>query len=173
MEEQAWNAVIDAVGVTLLHRMQKLISVADRSFSEAAAVQHEILTEVKQGKRLEDCMSAMLYPIYADSAAKQAGIQARMEVTRTAAAILLWKAKHGAFPRTLQEALSAVPADPFDGKPLKYRREGQGFVVYSVGTTGKFDGDTPDKKPASSDAVFRYPLPPYSKVEPPAAKARP
>jgi hypothetical protein len=26
-----------------------------------------------------------------------------------------------------------VPADPFDGKPLRYRRNRDGIVVYSVG----------------------------------------
>jgi len=33
-----------------------------------------------------------------------------------------------------------VPIDPFTGKPLVYRREGEGFIVYSLGTNQKDDG---------------------------------
>jgi hypothetical protein len=36
--------------------------------------------------------------------------------------------------------LRAVPADPFDGAPLRYRRLPDGVVIYAVGTDGKDDG---------------------------------
>lgn len=36
--------------------------------------------------------------------------------------------------------MKPVPTDPFDGKPLRYRQEGKGFVVYSIGATGKYTG---------------------------------
>ncbi|HLJ57486.1 MAG TPA: hypothetical protein VKT77_20780 [Chthonomonadaceae bacterium] len=37
------------------------------------------------------------------------------------------------------------PHDPFTSQPLHYRRDGQGFVLYSVGQDLKDDGgnDTP------------------------------
>lgn len=43
---------------------------------------------------------------------------------------------HGAYPTTLAEVGSAgwkLPQDPFTGKPYHYRRDGSGFVVWSVG----------------------------------------
>ncbi len=36
--------------------------------------------------------------------------------------------------------LHAVPLDPFDNKPLRYRKDDQGVIVYSVGPDGKDDG---------------------------------
>ncbi len=36
--------------------------------------------------------------------------------------------------------LQTVPADPFDGRPLRYRRDGEEAIVYSAGFDGKDDG---------------------------------
>jgi len=36
--------------------------------------------------------------------------------------------------------LAAVPTDPFDGQPLRYKKLTKGYVVYSVGEDGKDDG---------------------------------
>jgi len=40
--------------------------------------------------------------------------------------------------------LSAVPADPFDGKPLRFKRLTKGYVIYSIGKDGQVmvDGKT-------------------------------
>ncbi|MGH9329592.1 MAG: hypothetical protein ACRD09_04050 [Vicinamibacterales bacterium] len=38
------------------------------------------------------------------------------------------------------EFLKSVPDDPFSGKPLLYRRDDIGYVVYSVGATRADDG---------------------------------
>jgi hypothetical protein len=50
----------------------------------------------------------------------------------------------GAWPGKLEELapkhLSAVPLDPYDGKPLRYRRLADGVIVYSIGRDGKDDG---------------------------------
>jgi hypothetical protein len=51
---------------------------------------------------------------------------------------------HGDWPRALADLvpayLPAVPLDPFDGQPLRYRRTDGGAVVYSVGEDGRDDG---------------------------------
>jgi hypothetical protein len=36
--------------------------------------------------------------------------------------------------------LAAVPTDPFDGQPLRYKKLAKGYIVYSVGENGKDDG---------------------------------
>ncbi|HLK61262.1 MAG TPA: hypothetical protein VKU00_32230, partial [Chthonomonadaceae bacterium] len=92
---------------------------------------------------------------------KRATDQARISIVQTGASLLAWKAKHGAFPNRLEEALPTIPTDPFDGKPLRYRRESNGFVVYSIGVTGNFDGGSPDEKPDAKESLFRYPRPSY------------
>ena len=62
-------------------------------------------------------------------------------------AVERWRRTHGgALPSSLNElvpsCLAAVPEDPMDGKPLKYRMltPAPGYVVYSVGEDGTDDG---------------------------------
>jgi hypothetical protein len=73
--------------------------------------------------------------------------------------------------------LKAVPCDPFEGAPLRWRRLPDGVVIYSVGEDGKDDGGTLDRTNLNregTDIGFRLwdagsrrqpPLPP---VKPPA-----
>lgn len=83
-------------------------------------------------------------------------VPARHAVLAAGAAVLAAKAQTGAFPR----ALPAGFTDPYTDKPLGYRREGtNGFVVYSVGPTGKFSGGKPGEWPTMKEIVFRYPAP--------------
>jgi len=85
--------------------------------------------------------------------------------TRTlilAAALLQYHDRHGEFPDDARAAMSRLPVDPCTGKPLRYRREGEGFVVFGVGTTGKYDGGTPSEPGNDArrgEAFFRYPAP--------------
>jgi hypothetical protein len=53
-----------------------------------------------------------------------------------------WPAKLEALTPTL---LKAVPLDPFDGKPLRYRATADGVIVYSVGPDGSDDGGNIDR----------------------------
>ncbi|MDX1931790.1 MAG: hypothetical protein SFU56_04220 [Capsulimonadales bacterium] len=55
------------------------------------------------------------------------------------------KKRSGRYPATLAE-LGNDPLlnDPFTGKPLMYRREGSGFVLYSAGMNLKDDGNAPE-----------------------------
>lgn len=61
---------------------------------------------------------------------------------------------HGRWPDRLEELtpalLPAVPLDPLDGQPLRYRRLPDGAVVYSVGTNRNDDGGNLDR--ASPDS---------------------
>ena len=53
----------------------------------------------------------------------------------TALSLLEAKAKMGAFP-----ASPNMPLDPYSNRPLGYRREGAGCVLWSVGPDRKDDG---------------------------------
>lgn len=63
---------------------------------------------------------------------------AKLSLGQTALAIERYHlANHDQFPGTLQDLvpayLPAVPADPFDGKPLRYNRLPKGYLIYSIG----------------------------------------
>ena len=80
-------------------------------------------------------------------------LKAREATTLAAAALLTEKAKRGSYPGGLPPEF----ADPFTDRPLVYRREGGGFVVYSAGPTGHFDGGRPGQKVPGRESLFRYP----------------
>jgi hypothetical protein len=59
-------------------------------------------------------------------------------------ALAAYRADHGAYPAELAalgpKYLPAIPEDPFSGAPIRYKREGAGYMLYSVGPNGKDDG---------------------------------
>jgi hypothetical protein len=72
-----------------------------------------------------------------------------------------YRRQHAAWPRSLADLaphyLKAVPLDPFDGKPLRYRRTDTGAVVYSIGEDAHDDGGDFNRPPnggAPRDIVF-------------------
>lgn len=76
---------------------------------------------------------------------REASSLANLRLARTAVALEQYRAAHGnRYPTHLAElvpaSLDAVPADPFDGQPLRYRQAGPGYVLYSIGPDLKDDG---------------------------------
>jgi serine/threonine protein kinase len=69
-----------------------------------------------------------------------------------------YKNEHGAYPESLTaltpEFMTEVPLDEFDGKPLRYRREDEGFILYSVGTNLVDDGGEDSR--GAGDYVWRF-----------------
>jgi hypothetical protein len=89
-------------------------------------------------------------------------VRATMGCAITALAIERYRMKEGALPETVEalvpEYLPAVYVDPFDGKPLRYEREGAGYMVYTIGADGVDDGGwerDPDNPDETFDWVFR------------------
>jgi hypothetical protein len=54
----------------------------------------------------------------------------------------------GSYPEAVNgivpEFIEELPADPFSGDPYIYRREGDGFALYSVAVNQIDDGGVPD-----------------------------
>jgi hypothetical protein len=82
-------------------------------------------------------------------------------------AAVRFRQAEGRWPKSLEELvpkwMSEAPIDPFTEKPLVYRVEEEGVVVYSIGVDSKDDGgvETPEVKDGLSsrngkpDVVFR------------------
>ncbi len=69
---------------------------------------------------------------------------ARLATASCGLAAERYRLAHGALPETLRDLvptyLPEAPMDPFDGKPLRYKRLERGYAVYSVGPDGNDDG---------------------------------
>jgi hypothetical protein len=80
--------------------------------------------------------------------------QAYLRCAIVAVAVERYRLAHGTWPDSLTslvpEFLSKVPLDPYDAKPLRYRRLEDGVVIYSIGPDeedngGKLDREHPIK----------------------------
>lgn len=73
--------------------------------------------------------------------------RATVDVAKVGLALKLYKIQHGAFPDSLNKLqpdfLKEVPLDPFTGQELIYRKQKDGFILYSVGHNLKDDGGIP------------------------------
>ena len=100
----------------------------------------------------QNIVALFLGPVYAQGIVTTPQKSAVSRVLREAALTLLeTKARAGAFPEG-----PGLPRDPYSERPLGYRREGAGCVLWSVGPDGKNDGGvalSADKKPL--DLVVR------------------
>jgi hypothetical protein len=94
---------------------------------------------------------------------------ADVQITRAGLGLLRYRQAHGALPPTLEVLGLEGLLDPYTGKPLLYRTEGEGFVIYSVDEDLKDNGGTlkPEKqdsdprrrKPLEGDRLWRFPSP--------------
>ncbi len=70
--------------------------------------------------------------------------KARRQTVLTALATERYRQQHNQFPTQLKDLvpdfLDAVPLDPFDSQPLRYRTEPTGVIIYSIGPDGNDDG---------------------------------
>ena len=108
---------------------------------------------------------ALLMPaMRAVNSAHTRTVQTRANIN-VAYALAEWKTKNGSYPKSLDQLVSAgllksAPIDHFDGKPLKYVRGDEGFLIYSIGQNGEDEGGRwYDDEPQGDDPRIRIPIP--------------
>ncbi|HOD82558.1 MAG: hypothetical protein BWX88_00929 [Planctomycetes bacterium ADurb.Bin126] len=86
-------------------------------------------------------------------------VRMRFQLARLALALAAWRAEKGGYPETLSQLapdyLKEVPIDLFTGRPLAYRREGDGYLLYSVGMNRRDDGGVVCGEKQQDDLVVR------------------
>jgi hypothetical protein len=101
--------------------------------------------EIKQPPRYF-ILSRMMLPALGAAFTKEARFEAKLRDAQTALAIERYRLVNGSLPGQLNDLvpafLPAVPADPFDGKPLRYKLLATGYIVYSVGEDREDNGGT-------------------------------
>lgn len=142
-----YRAWIYAQEVVYLDAMTRNSELSHKRYRELAG--NKLEEEINAGLPRWAMLTGALIPVFARShAAADAGI-ARVEATKALLALTGYKAGHGAYPASLDEAQTGacrIGEDPFSGKPLVYRRQGEGFLLYSIGDDLKDDGGKPGGK---------------------------
>lgn len=126
------------------------------SFEDAMDYEYATLNRLRLTNVDDDIFSAPnLHSFLSESIWAMQGYISRIRsadvaqtVVTTAIALKRYYLKHGNYPPHLDalvsEYLPAIPLDPVDGKPLRYRPEPDGsFLLYSVGPNGTDDGGNP------------------------------
>lgn len=137
-----------------------------------------LVEEGKAKSRLEERLSTSYLPVarYFSSGDHEGTAQsiALRRAALTACAVERFRLKHSSkLPERLDqlvpEFLTAVPLDPFDGRPLRYSLTGDGYVLYSVGPDKADDGGRPLQRyrkqgePRTWDVSFTVGLAPDEK----------
>jgi hypothetical protein len=164
-EQEHLHDLIDAWQGDVLSRMRPLVIASNQPPSVRRAGYEAVDKQVTQDSDDADgavhVFADITVPVFSNIDQNDTRVHTREAVTTAAAALLAIKANTGAFPDTLPPSF----ADPFTDKPLLYRREGNnGFVVYSAGPTGHFDGGKPGVKVPGTESLFRYPGVPVDSV---------
>lgn len=104
--------------------------------------------------------TALIVPAVNKCAQAAAEGDAVRHLSQLAIALTAYRAKNGKYPDHLDslvpEFLPRIPEDPFDGQPIRMKRDGADLVLYSIGRDLKDDGGIPwDAEKQTGDSVFR------------------
>ncbi len=105
-------------------------------------------------------LTTMLVPALSRCAEAVAQADARRRVARLGLAMARYRAENEKFPEKLDglvpKFITAVPRDPFDGKPLRLKQTADGPIVYSIGPDQKDDGGKPlEPEERKGDIIFK------------------
>jgi hypothetical protein len=166
------------VGVTLALNAYKASGVfrRDRAFfldhikAQMEAARLPLPASLKRMRELQSeaenhrffLMSRAILPAFSHGFTRNAEVSARLLAAQAALAVERYRRAHGeALPERLEQLvpalLPAVPTDPYDDAPLRYKKLPAGYVVYSIGEDRKDDGGVeplPKKRGVSQDIVF-------------------
>ena len=115
-----------------------------------------------------DVTSQILLPLYARGRFTHAENETQNALLLASLALRAYHLDRHAYPGSLSELVPAylhqVPQDPFgSNSPLRYRRTGQKYVLYSIGPDGTDDGGKPIDSWNSSSYAHKPSNPPPSR----------
>jgi membrane protease YdiL (CAAX protease family) len=95
-------------------------------------------------ERVAQVILVMLLPPIALKENRDACGAVTFDMTKLAFALAAYHADHGSYPEKLAglmpKYIRKVPLDPHSNAELRYRQDGKGYVLYSVGLNGRDDG---------------------------------
>jgi hypothetical protein len=125
--------------------MQDLIDAMDLPNPERLAAFEAVQESMHAGGR-GGTLTGMIWPIRTFFLDIDVRHLALLRTTQTALAVERCRLAEGRLPKSLDNLvpayMDAIPNDPFNGSPLKYRVRQSGYVVYSVGEDLTDEGGT-------------------------------
>ena len=143
--------------------MQQLLAARQPSFPDRLKADDLARRQIDEAAGKQLVLAEFLLSGLGTEAAREAESLASLRLGLTAMALEQFRATHdNRYPATLSELtpglLAAAPADPFDGQPLRYRKKGSGYLLYSIGPDLKDDSGV-RMKGKEGDIVFEVVTP--------------
>lgn len=167
---------------SLLRTLSKAVEIARRE-SEEQEVDGLKLEEYldRAGKRArlaDDMPSYLMLPALGKIGAAFRRVRANLRGALVGLALERYRLAKGHWPKDLNELvpdyLPAVPRDPYDGQPMRYKKLSDGAIVYSVGPDGQDDGGARNRaNPLAKGTDLGFRLWDVSARRQPAAEALP
>ena len=129
-----------------LDYMSNLVALAEMPYAESLENLPKVMALFETASAQDFIISKILLPATDSSLTKSAQVAARIRAAQTALAVERYRLKHanglpGALTDLVPDFIAAIPADPFDGQPLRFKSlPGKGYVVYSIGKNKVDDG---------------------------------
>jgi len=125
------HAILEAEDVRSVAKRDR--AMGERSYGWAARLENVIESAG---------IATNLKPFLQAAVRRNAG----MRLLQTDLALRLYQHDHGELPRDLEQLvptyLPALPLDPYSGQLLRYRIDGDDFILYSIGKDRRDDGGT-------------------------------
>lgn len=161
------SGILAADEAFYLRKMSAFIDAARQPYPQALVAaettEAELMADLAKPSGKLKLFSRMMLPALAKAIAKGAFDQAQLRLTMTALAIERFRLAHAnATPDTLAglvpQFLPEVPMDPFDGKPIRYRRTESGYILHSTGMDRRDDGGLPNVPAQKGRAIANLDL---------------
>ncbi len=129
--------------------MASLIALAKLGFPENLAGAEQWAAQVGESRDKGYVVSSRMLVQLTKPLEREAIIAARLRAALAALAVERYRqTTSSALPDSLgqlgAQGLATVPPDPFDGKPMRYRKTApKGYVVYSIGPDRRDGGGQP------------------------------
>jgi len=106
-------------------------------------------------------MTKILMPALTRVAELDVRLHAHIDMAMTALAIERYRLATGKVPERLEELvpqyIKEVPTDPFDGKPIRYKRTEPGYLLYSILEDGQDNGGK-ERSPTDRNQPYDWPF---------------
>ncbi len=108
---------------------------------------------------LSNVFIRLMVPLFRGLADSRYRAVVRYDLARVALALAAFRAEKDEYPAMLSalapDYMKAVPQDSFTNKPLIYKRDGKGYLLYSLGPNMTDDGGVEDEATGKDDIAVR------------------
>jgi hypothetical protein len=140
------------------------LKILKRRVADTGVIEKAFMGPESRGEMIGYILIALLMPAFDKVQSAAERCEQGQRNLHVAFALAAYQRDHGLYPANLEELapkyLEKIPDDLFSDKPLTYRQEGHGYLLYSVGINGiDEDGRGYDDDPRGDDLSIRMPVP--------------